>query len=198
MQFFEKLKSFDIILASQSPRRSKLLQLAGIPFRVLVKPSSEDFTNDLSPAEVAMMLARQKALGFSTELLNPNLIVIAADTIVVVDDNIINKPSGYKQAVQMLESLSGRKHEVITGVCICHQEQVRLFCETTYVYFRVLTPEEIHYYVTHFKPYDKAGGYGIQEWIGCVGIQRIEGSYANVVGLPVERLFTELKNLTRS
>ncbi len=198
MQFFEKLKAFDIILASQSPRRHNLLELTGIPFRVLAKPTSENFPKNLEPPDVAMMLARQKAMAFTAELSNQRLIVIAADTIVVAGGKIVNKPSGYNQAVQMLERLSGQKHKVITGVCICHQDQIRLFCETTYVYFRVLTPEEIQYYVTHFKPYDKAGGYGIQEWIGHVGIQRIEGSYPNVVGLPIERVFSELMALTQS
>ena len=193
MKFFEKLKTFDIILASQSPRRRELLLMAGIPFRVMVKPTSEDFPANVATHEVAMHLCRKKADAFVNELIDPRVIVIAADTIVVADGKIINKPANHQQAVEMLQKLSGREHEVITGVCIRHQNEVRLFYENTAVFFRDLSKEEIEYYVTNFKPFDKAGAYGIQEWIGYVGIHHIEGSYPNVVGLPVERVFTELK-----
>ena len=195
MQFFETLKSYDIILASQSPRRKELLAQTGIPFRVMVKPTSEEFPEGIPPNEVAMRLSKLKTLAFTTELEDKNVLVIAADTIVVVDGKIINKPGDHNHAIEMLRTLSGREHEVITGVCIRHKDDTRLFYESTTVYFRVLSEEEIQYYVTNFKPFDKAGAYGIQEWIGHVGIHHIEGSYPNVVGLPVERVFTELKTL---
>ena len=198
MQFLERLKSFDIILASQSPRRRDLLEKTGIPFRVKVKPTSETFPPNLPPREVAMLLSREKAKAFDEELISEKTVVITADTIVVLGGKIINKPGDHAHAVEMLQSLSGRKHEVITGVCIRHQGQERLFYETTRVFFRLLSEEEIQFYVTHYKPFDKAGAYGIQEWIGHVGIHHIEGSYPNVVGLPVERVFTELMNLLGS
>ncbi|MEE4177888.1 MAG: Maf family nucleotide pyrophosphatase [Bacteroides sp.] len=195
MQFFESLKSFDIILASQSPRRRDLLAQTGIPFRVLVKPISEDFPVGLCPQDVALRLSREKAGAFAEELKSENIVIMAADTIVVDDGKIINKPGDHEHAVRMLRSLSGKDHQVITGVCIRHREKEKSFFETTRVFFRVLKEEEIQYYVTTYKPFDKAGAYGIQEWIGHVGIHHIEGSYLNVVGLPVERVFTELKAL---
>jgi len=195
MQFFEKLKSYDVILASQSPRRRELLAQAGIPFRVLVKPTAEDFPKNLPPNEVVMILSKQKANVFTEELMDERVVVIAADTIVVIDGKIINKPGDHGHAVEMLRSLSGREHEVITGVCIRHRDDIRLFYESTTVYFRVLSEEETNYYVSTYQPFDKAGAYGIQEWIGHVGIHHIEGSYLNVVGLPLERVFTELKVL---
>jgi len=195
MQFFERLKTYDIILASQSPRRRELLAMSGIPFRVLAKPVSEEFPEKLPPHEVALLLCRHKAQAFSDELKDERVVVISADTIVVVDGKIINKPGDHALAVEMLRSLSGKAHEVITGVCLRHRDSIRQFYETTTVFFRDLSDEEIQYYVTHYKPFDKAGAYGIQEWIGHVGIHHIEGSYPNVVGLPVERVFTELKTL---
>ncbi len=195
MQFFDTLKSYDIILASQSPRRKELLAQTGIPFRVMVKPTPEEFPKGLPPHEVALLVCRQKAQAFADELKDERVVVITADTIVVVDGKIINKPGDHAHAVQMLRSLSGKAHEVITGVCIRHKKNIRQFYETTTVFFRELREEEIQYYVTHYKPFDKAGAYGIQEWIGHVGIHHIEGSYPNVVGLPVERVFTELKVL---
>ncbi|MBW6496901.1 MAG: Maf family nucleotide pyrophosphatase [Bacteroidales bacterium] len=195
MKFFETLQSYDIILASQSPRRRELLAQTGIPFRVLVKPTDEAFPKNLPPHEVAMMLARQKAHAFADELNDERVVVITADTIVVVDGKIINKPGDHDHAVEMLRSLSGKAHEVITGVCIRHKKNIRQFYETTTVFFKDLSEEEMQYYVTHYQPFDKAGAYGIQEWIGHVGIHHIEGSYPNVVGLPVERVFTELKTL---
>lgn len=195
MQFLEKLKTYDIILASQSPRRKELLAHTGIPFRVLVKPTSEEFKKGLPPHDVALLLCHQKAQAFTEELKDEQVVVITADTIVVVEGKIINKPGDHAQAVEMLRSLSGKAHEVITGVCIRHKKNIRQFYETTTVFFRDLSEEEIQYYVTQYKPFDKAGAYGIQEWIGHVGIHHIEGSYPNVVGLPVERVFTELKTI---
>ncbi|MFO7979092.1 MAG: Maf family protein [Bacteroidales bacterium] len=195
MIFFEKLKAYDVILASQSPRRKELLEQADIPFRVVHKAFDEDFADHLSPQEVVMMLCKHKSRAFDHELQRPEVVLITADTIVVNQGRIINKPVNEKDAEQMLQALSGQWHEVYTGVCLRHQDQVRIFHEMTRVLFRTLTLEEIRYYVTKYKPLDKAGAYGIQEWIGKVGIRRIEGSYSNVVGLPVERVFVELRSL---
>lgn len=197
MIFFEKLQAYDVILGSQSPRRKELLQQSGIPFRVVYKAFDEDFAAHLPPQEVVMMLCKHKSSAFNYELQRPETIVITADTIVVSQGAIINKPADEQQACQMLRSLSGGWHEVYTGVCIRHQDQVRIFHELTRVLFRELAPDEIDYYVSRYQPLDKAGAYGIQEWIGQVGIRRIDGSYANVVGLPVERVFVELKSLVR-
>ncbi|HSW68389.1 MAG TPA: Maf family protein, partial [Bacteroidales bacterium] len=143
--------------------------------------------------EVALMVAYRKALAFGNELLNEKTIVIAADTIVVLQEKILNKPAGYEQAKEMLSLLSGNTHHVITGVCIGHKTNFRCFHETTSVRFRELSEQEIDFYLAKFRPYDKAGSYGIQEWIGLTAVKRIEGSYSNVVGLPVERVYTELK-----
>ena len=195
MDFFEKLKQFDIILASQSPRRRELLELAGIPFRVLPRPFNEHFPDNLPPHEVVMMLCGEKSRAYLAELQQPATIVITADTIVVSQGRIINKPSGPEEALEMLQSLSGRSHEVLTGVCIRHGELMRIFYETTRVFFRNLSTAELNYYIDRYHPFDKAGAYGIQEWIGYVGIGRIEGSYPNVVGLPVERVYVELQKL---
>jgi septum formation protein len=195
MDFFEKLKQYDIILASQSPRRRELLELSGIPFRVLARPFSEHFPDDLPPHEVVMMLCKEKSRAYLDALQQPVTIVITADTIVVNQGKIMNKPSGRQEALEMLHSLSGRSHQVLTGVCIRHRDLVRVFYETTTVFFRNLSTAELDYYVEQYQPFDKAGAYGIQEWIGYVGIGRIEGSYPNVVGLPVERLYVELQKL---
>lgn len=195
MHFLEELKSFDIILASQSKRRHELMASAGIPFRALTTNSSEEFPDGHLPQDVALMLARRKAEALSQELHNKKTVIVAADTIVVFQGKILNKPSGYEHAKTMLTSLSGQMHKVITGVCIANQSTFRCFYETTLVYFKELSGQEIDYYLTNFRPYDKAGSYGIQEWIGLIGVNRIEGSYTNVVGLPVERVISELRNL---
>ncbi len=196
MDFFQKVKSqYDIILASQSPRRKALMEQTGIPFRVLSRPVPESFPDEMSPDKVVLFLCHEKSRGFETELKKKNVTVITADTIVVDRDMILNKPADGEEAFQMLTRLSGKGHDVLTGVCIRHQKQTVLFFEKTRVYFRPLQKEEILYYIDHYKPLDKAGAYGIQEWIGQVGIRKIEGSYLNVVGLPVERVYRELRKL---
>ncbi len=196
MDFFEKVKKqYDIILASQSPRRKMLMEQTGIPFRVLSRPTPESFPNDLPPEKVVLFLCHEKSRSFEPELNQKGLVVITADTIVVDRGNILNKPSGAGEALAMLTQLSGKGHDVLTGVCIRHQQQTILFFERTRVYFRPLEKEEILHYIRHYKPFDKAGAYGIQEWIGQVGIRKIEGSYLNVVGLPVERVYRELRKL---
>ncbi len=193
----DQFKNYDIILASKSPRRRELLARAGIPFRILSKDTPEHFPAGMDPIEVVLMLCTKKATAFEHELENKKAIVITADTIVVCEDEIINKPEGEEGAVTMLSRLSGKSHIVHTGVCIRHHHHNITFYDTTKVVFRALTESEIRYYVKHYKPYDKAGAYGIQEWIGYVGITGIEGSYPNVMGLPIHRVYEELSKLVR-
>jgi septum formation protein len=189
----ENLKGKEIILASQSPRRQELLKGLGIEFKVLVKEDiDEDFDFKLPFKEVATFLARKKANAYLNEI-TENVIVITADTIVCTENQILNKPADRIDAIRMLNHLSGKKHEVITGVCIKSiNKEICFSCESI-VNFKVLETAEIEYYVDNFKPYDKAGAYGIQEWIGYVGITGIEGSYFNVMGFPVQKVYTELQ-----
>ncbi len=185
---------FDLILASNSPRRQQLLSELGLPFTVKVKPVDETFPDHLPATEVAEFLARKKAMTYQSDL-SANELVITADTTVVVDTLILNKPNDFPEAQSMLNLLSGRSHEVITGVCLVTQNRQISFKDCTRVFFKPLRKAEIDYYVHHFQPYDKAGGYAIQEWIGMIGIERIEGSYFNVVGLPVEKLYRQLESI---
>ncbi len=186
--------NYKLILASNSPRRQQLLQQLGVRFTVKTKPVDEYYPDELPPEEVAEYLARKKGSAYQTDLSEDELI-ITADTVVVVDTTILNKPADDQQAKQMLTKLSGRSHQVITGVCLTTR-QTQISCkDTTNVFFRKLTDPEIDYYICQYQPYDKAGGYAIQEWIGMVGITHIEGSYFNVVGLPVEKLYRQLRRL---
>ncbi|EMR02801.1 Maf family protein [Cesiribacter andamanensis] len=185
--------SFPLILASNSPRRQELLRLAGIPFSVRVKPTDEHFPPDMPADEVARYLAEQKAEAFRDELQDE--LVITADTTVVLGDEVLNKPADEQEAYAMLRRLSGTRHKVITGVSLLSRSYTKSFDDCTSVYFRPLEDEEIWQYIRQYKPFDKAGSYGIQEWIGMVGIERIEGSYYNVMGLPVEKLYQHLKKL---
>ncbi|MFC6999694.1 Maf family nucleotide pyrophosphatase [Rufibacter roseus] len=179
------------ILASNSPRRKELLTNLGLPFQSRVKEVHEDFPADLVRAEVAEYLAAHKASAYQDEL-QPNDVIITADTIVCLDDKVLNKPLSHAEATRMLTQLSGRSHEVYTGVCLLSLDKSVVFSDVTTVYFRDLTREEIDYYINHFKPFDKAGSYGAQDWLGMVGIERIEGSYFNVMGLPVHLLYEQL------
>jgi len=183
-----------IILASQSPRRSQLLEWAEIPFEVVVKDTDERFPPGLYPDEVAIYIAKNKALAVQKER-NDDEIILAADTIVVLGENIIGKPVHREDAVSILLALSGAKHKVITGVVIRKGEQEIAFADTTEVEFHNLTVKEIEFYVDKYKPYDKAGAYAIQEWIGVVGIKSIDGDFYNVMGLPVSRVVRELKKI---
>lgn len=180
-----------VILASNSPRRKQLLNQAGLIFEVKSKNVKEDYSPNLKREAVPLYLARIKAEAFKDEIKDE--LIISADTIVLLNDKIIEKPEGYQGAVEMLKELSGQKHEVITGVCLYSTQKQISFFEITDVYFNDLTEEEIEYYVSNYKPFDKAGAYGIQEWIGLIGIRKIVGSYHNVMGLPVLRLYEELK-----
>ncbi len=182
-----------LILASKSPRRQQLLQSAGFTFDVRTMDVEETFPDDMAAQEVAEYLAIKKAKAFEDEITDE--IVITADTVVVVDDKILGKPADKKEAIDMLQALSGRSHEVITGVALMTKNEIRSFSDVTIVNFKKLSHKEIDYYVDNYAPYDKAGAYGIQEWIGMIGITSIEGSYFNVVGLPVQKLYETLPSL---
>ncbi|MFC0183975.1 septum formation protein [Pseudarcicella hirudinis] len=185
-----KLK-YPLILASGSPRRQQLLKDAGFEFSVKVIPTDEIFPSDMPPVEVPAYLALQKAMAFSQALTDE--IILTADTIVVVDDEILNKPKDATEARLMLRKLSGRQHQVITGGCIMTKNETDAFTDITEVFFNELTEKEIEYYIEVCRPFDKAGAYGVQDFIGMVGIPRIEGSYFTVMGLPVHKVYEGLK-----
>ncbi len=189
---------FYFILASQSPRRQFLLHETGLEFEVIVKPTDEEFPPHLVAEEIALFVSRHKSMAFDFNELPPNALVITADTIVWLDNESIGKPASLAEAKQMLMKLSGRKHLVSTGVCFRTATRFHEFYVNTDVYFRKLEEHEVDYYVNEFKPLDKAGAYGVQEWIGYVGVERIDGSYYNVMGLPVQRLYVELKHFLES
>jgi len=184
-----------LILASKSPRRQELLALLGLEFRVVLKEVDESYPEHLSPEEVAVYIAEKKAKAFDEDTMGE--VVITADTLVVIDGQILGKPDDAAHAFAILSQLAGRKHEVITGVCILKDHQFHSFYEKSEVHFKPLTPEQIQHYIATGQPMDKAGAYGIQEWIGLVGIEKIVGSYTNVVGLPTHRLYEELVKLHR-
>lgn len=180
-----------IILASKSPRRSQLLKEAGIPFTVKAKDVDESFPADLPSEQVAEFIAKKKASA-SLDLIGPNDILLTADSIVVLDDEIYEKPKDYADAVRILTKLSGSVHQVITGVCMLSQNKEVVFSSISNVHIETLSSQEIEYYVKNFEPYDKAGSYAIQEWIGLCKISKIEGTYTNIMGLPVDRVYQEL------
>jgi len=191
------LKKFRIKLASGSPRRRQLLEELGLEFEVVTREYPEIFPDNLKGKDIAEYLSREKANLWKEEI-TENEIVITADTIVWCDGTVLGKPNNRDEAIKMIEILSGNIHEVITGVTFISKEKERTFSETTKVTFGFLTSEEIRYYVENFEPYDKAGAYGIQEWIGLAGCTRIEGSYFNVVGLPVQMLYRELLDFVKN
>lgn len=183
-----------IILASQSPRRKQLLEWAEIPFDVIVKETDEMYPSHLPVEQVPVYIARNKALAIEEELTHERIIV-AADTVVVLKDTIIGKPKDRNDAVKIIQSLSGQQHLVITGVVIIKGEREMAFSDITKVQFHPLTHDEICFYVDKYKPYDKAGAYAIQEWIGVVGLHSIAGDFYNVMGLPVSRVVRALKEM---
>ncbi|SRR6185312_15989192 len=191
-----------IILASGSPRRKQLLELAEIPFEVIVAYTDETYPSELSSSEIAMHIAENKAIAVQNKLqVKDNgeaQTIIAADTVVVLENKIIGKPKNREDALAILSDLSGKMHQVITGVCILTKENKILFSEETDVEFYRLSASQIEYYIDHYKPYDKAGAYAIQEWIGAVGIKSIKGDFYNVMGLPVSRVVRELNLLQPS
>jgi septum formation protein len=186
-------ETYRFILASRSPRRQQLLREAGLNFSVTVNDYDESVPPGLKGKEIAEYLAASKAAVFRDTLTDGNEIVITADTVVWSDGRILDKPADHDDAIEILGHISGRTHEVITGVTILSQTKTKTFSVSTKVTFEVLSGEEIEYYVTNYKPFDKAGAYGIQEWIGLVANSHIEGSFFNVMGLPVQRLIEELR-----
>jgi len=169
-----------------------LLKELGVDFEIIATDVPEDYPEGISPIQIAVTLAEKKAEAFDRSRLDEKTIIIAADTIVSLDGEILGKPGNYQEALTMLQKLSGKRHEVITGVSIMSKKMVNTFHVTSQVYFKELCDEEIDYYINNFRPYDKAGGYGIQEWIGYIGISKIEGSFFNVMGLPVKEVYEEL------
>lgn len=188
--------NYDIMLASNSPRRKELLTQLGIAFKVVANKVDETFPSDLDPVAAVRFIAQKKASAF-VGTVHPGQLLIAADTIVVLDGDIMGKPTDEAHATALLKRLSGRQHQVITAVAILGAgDGLHLFHEITDVYFRELTANEIAFYITHYQPYDKAGAYGIQEWIGLAAIEKISGSYTNVVGLPTAALYESLQRLS--
>lgn len=184
---------YQIILGSNSPRRQELLKSLG--FNFIIKPinADESFSKELQAEHIPLYLAQKKANSYSASL-KENELLITADTIVWCNEQVFNKPENYLEGKKMLEMLSGQMHEVFTGVCLkSHNKQI-IFYDVSKVYFKNLKSEEIDYYLTNYNPYDKAGGYGVQDWIGYIGIEKIEGSFYNVMGLPVKKLYEELMN----
>lgn len=190
--FLQNLEKYELILASKSPRRQQLLRDLGLNFSVQSMDIPEVFPESLGMTEVPVYLAELKAEAFRPQL-KDNQLVITADTIVWLDGHVLNKPADYDEGFRMLSNLSGKKHQVITGVCLLSANKKISFYALTDVWFKPLTDEEIHYYLVHYQPYDKAGAYGIQEWIGYVGINHIEGSFFNVMGLPIQSVYEHLK-----
>jgi septum formation protein len=184
---------FQIVLGSQSPRRKELLSLMNIDFRVEVQEVEESYPENLTPVEIATHIASKKAKAFKG--LSANELLITADTIVAQHQHILGKPKDAAHAKAMIQQLAGNTHEVITAVAFQYQSQLITFHDCTKVYMNPLSEAEINHYIENYKPYDKAGAYGIQEWIGLVAIQKIEGSYTNVMGLPTEKLYQELQKI---
>jgi septum formation protein len=182
-----------IILGSKSPRRQELLAGIGIEFTIKTKDTDESYPADLNPLDVPIYIAKNKANALIEDLTEDE-IIICADTVVIVDNLILGKPNDEKEAIEMLQRLSGKTHSVTTGVVIASNLKTNTFSSTTEVTFKDLSAEEIKYYVSNYKPFDKAGSYGIQEWIGFIGVTSIKGSYFNVVGLPIHEVYQHLTN----
>lgn len=199
----EDLKKYSVVLASNSPRRKELLSGLGVNFSVKTLPDvDESFPDTLKGEEIPLFIARKKADAYkvlfssvtSNEVEEP-LLVITADTIVWLEDEVLGKPANATEARVMLSKLSGKKHQVITGVCLTTASWQKSFAAVSEVQFSSLTEEEMDYYIHNYCPYDKAGAYGVQEWIGFIGVESIQGSYFNVMGLPIQRLYRELKTI---
>ena len=188
----EQLNKFTIVLGSESPRRKELLSNIGLKFSIQTTDKEEDYPANLKDHEIAEFLAKQKA-KFLSENLSKTDLLITADTIVSFKGELLNKPKNKKDAFNTLSKLSGNTHKVITGVCIKHHQKEIAFSAITLVTFNKITKEEINFYINNFNPFDKAGAYGIQDWIGKIGVKSIEGSYSNVVGLPTDEVYQQLK-----
>ena len=184
---------YKLILASNSPRRKQLLAGLDLDFEIRVIPGiCETYPETLPVPEIPVFIAKEKASVYEGKIASDEL-VITADTVVVLNDEVLGKPADASDAFRMLRLLSGKTHQVITGVCLTTVEKQHSFSVTTDVTFKELSDEDIHYYINKYKPFDKAGAYGIQEWIGYIGVTSLEGSYFNVMGLPVQRIYTELQ-----
>lgn len=191
----DNLKKYKVILASNSPRRKELLAGLGVDYEVRTLPDvDESYPETLKGADIPLYIAKEKADAYLS-MMQPGELMITADTIVWLDGKVLGKPTGREDALRMLREMSGRTHEVFTGVCITTTEWQRSFTAQTEVRFANLSEEEINFYVEQFKPMDKAGAYGVQEWIGFIGVENISGSYYNIMGLPVQRLYKELKTV---
>lgn len=193
MEFFNLLAPYKVVLASKSPRRQQLLSGLGVSFDIKTKDVDESFPAHFNAYEVVSFLADQKAAAFKAEMQEDEL-VITSDTTVSVDGIILNKPEDRAEAIKMLELLSGKTHTVATGVCLMTAKQKHVFVEQTEVTFDTLTREEIEYYVDNFQPFDKAGSYGVQDFIGYMGVKKLNGCFFNVMGLPLNRLYHELQS----
>ena len=189
----QKLKDYNVILASGSPRRQQFFKDLQIDFTVQLNPVDEIYPNHLKGSEITDYLANLKAAAFTN--LADNDLLITSDTIVWINNKALGKPKDKEEAFEMLQELSGKSHQVISSVSIKNNTFQKIFNDVTLVHFKELSSKEINYYIDNYKPFDKAGAYGIQEWIGFIGIKSIEGSYFNVVGLPVHKLYKELMNL---
>ena len=189
----EKLKNYNIILASKSPRRQQFFKDLNIDFTIKLKEVEELYPQQLKGIEITDYLANLKAKAYKN--LKDNDLLITSDTIVWLENKALGKPKNYHEAFVMLKNLSGKKHEVITSISIKNKKFQKIINDITTVFFKKLSDKEINYYINNYKPFDKAGAYGIQEWIGFIAIDKIEGSYFNVVGLPVHKLYKELMNL---
>ncbi len=191
----DNLKKYKVILASNSPRRKELLSGLGVDYEIRTLPDvDESYPDTLRGADIPLYIAKEKADAYRN-MLRPGELMITADTIVWLDGKVLGKPKDREDALGMLREMSGRTHEVFTGVCITTTEWQRSFAARTEVHFSKLGEEEITYYVDTFRPMDKAGAYGVQEWIGFIGVENISGSYYNIMGLPVQRLYKELNQI---
>ncbi|MDD5569799.1 MAG: Maf family nucleotide pyrophosphatase [Bacteroidales bacterium] len=184
--------NYNFILVSKSPRRQQLLEGMGIKFKIKTKEINEKYPKEYKREKIPIYLCELKANAFADEIKNKKTILISADTLVFMDNKVLDKPKSYTDAFNTLSKLSGNMHEVITGVCLKSKNKMVSFYDVSKVYFKKLTKEEIEFYINTYKPYDKAGAYGAQEWIGYIGISKIEGSYFNVMGLPTHKLYEEL------
>ena len=188
----DNLKKYKVILASNSPRRKELLAGLGVDYEVRTLPDvDESYPETFQGADIPLYIAKEKADAY-VAMMQPGELMITADTIVWLDGKLLGKPRDREDALQMLRTMSGRTHEVFTGVCITTTDWQRSFTAQTEVRFATLSEEEIAYYVDNFQPMDKAGAYGVQEWIGFIGVENISGSYYNIMGLPVQKLYREL------
>ncbi len=193
MLLHEKIAPYRLLLASQSPRRKELLAGSGLKFECAPKFEVEErYPADLEAEQVPLYLSQLKSKGYPHPLAEED-ILLTADTVVIAEGSILGKPHSREEALEMLTLLSGREHTVVTGVTLRSKSHITSFSASSKVFFRPITPDEAAYYVDHYRPYDKAGSYGIQEWIGYVAIERIEGSFYNVMGLPIQRVYVELE-----